>query len=187
MNSKLTLPILGSAFFSGVLFAIGLVIGGMTHPSKIFGFLDFFGDWDPSLAFVMAGAIGVNAPLTILIRRKQAPLLQSGFSLPVFTAPWRSQLTAPLLVGAALFGAGWGLGGYCPGPAIVSVSTALSGSGATSALVFTTAMIAGMVLFSVYDRYRTPKAAPTGKACCAPESNRGTFSGADGVQSSAAP
>lgn len=121
------------AFFTGALFAAGLVLGGMTQPSKVLGFLDLFGAWDPSLALVMGGALLIHAPLYHLIRRRRAPLLEAKFHIPT-----RRDLDPRLITGAALFGVGWGLGGYCPGPGLASL---VSG---TEPLVFVAAMIIGM-------------------------------------------
>jgi uncharacterized membrane protein YedE/YeeE len=106
----------------------------MTQPAKVTGFLDVAGDWDPSLALVMVGAIAVHAVLYRLILRRPAPLLDASFHVPV-----RRDVDAPLVVGAAIFGVGWGLGGVCPGPAVVCVA-----SGAPTALVFVLAMFVGM-------------------------------------------
>lgn len=172
-----------AAFASGALFALGLLVGGMTLPSKIFGFLDFFGDWDPSLMFVMAGAILVNAPLTYWLRQKEKPLLQQRFSIPTSNAPWRSQINTPLVVGAALFGIGWGLGGYCPGPALVALSAPARSDDVHGALVFTAAMLVGMALFSMYDRYRQRNVRAAGHVCCEAEPSRGTLD-ANGVRPS---
>jgi uncharacterized protein len=122
------------AFVSGVLFAVGLALAGMTKPSKIIGFLDLFGEWDPSLAFVMVGAIAVHAVATRLVTRRESPLFDVRFHLPT-----RKDITARLLLGAAVFGIGWGLGGFCPGPGLVTAA-----SGASAALVFVVGMVAGM-------------------------------------------
>jgi uncharacterized membrane protein YedE/YeeE len=122
------------AFVAGMLFAVGLGIGGMTQPARVLAFLDFAGRWDPSLAFVMAGAVGVYAAAFRLARSRPRPLLS-----PAFAIPGRRDVDARLLVGAALFGIGWGLAGYCPGPGIVSLVT-----GRTDVLVFVTAMLVGM-------------------------------------------
>ncbi|WP_373048776.1 DUF6691 family protein [Vulgatibacter sp.] len=125
-----------NALVAGILFGVGLVLAGMTLPEKVQGFLDFTGDWDPSLAFVMGGAILVYLPLNRLIRRKEKPLLEPAFELPV-----KRTLDGKLLAGAAIFGVGWGLGGFCPGPAIVSAAT-----GTTRLGVFMLAMIGGMAI-----------------------------------------
>ena len=125
-----------SALGGGILFGVGLGLSGMVQPAKVLGFLDVFGAWDPSLMFVMMGAILVHFFLGRWIRRRERPLLDTKFYLPTAT-----RIDAPLLAGSAVFGIGWGLGGYCPGPAIVSM-----GSGALSALVFVGAMALGMGL-----------------------------------------
>lgn len=127
-----------SALVAGALFAAGLVLSGMVRPSKVLGFLDVAGEWDPSLAFVMVGAIGVHAIAHVLARRRTAP-----FAAPSFPA-YLTRLDAPLLGGAALFGIGWGLAGYCPGPALVSAA-----AGMREALLFLPAMLAGMALHAV--------------------------------------
>ena len=126
------------AYVSGALFAVGLGISGMTHPSKVMGFLDFAGDWDPSLALVMGSGVLVNFVFFRMAARRGKPLLAPSFYLPPRTA-----VDATLLCGAALFGVGWGLGGFCPGPAIVSMVT-----GATPVVAFVVAMLVSM---GVYD------------------------------------
>lgn len=131
-----------SALLAGFVFAVGLVVAGMTQPSKIVGFLDVFGSWDPTLAFVMMGAIGVHFGTRLLVLRRERPVLQ-----PRFVLPTRNDIDGRLLVGAVLFGAGWGLSGYCPGPAITSLAT-----NAGVAWLFVAAMVAGMLLFAGYDR-----------------------------------
>ena len=137
------------AFGSGALFAVGLAVGGMTTPSKVTGFLDFTsGHWDPSLAFVMAGAVGVFLPLQWLARRRSRPLLATRFAIPV-----EKPIDGRLVAGAAVFGLGWGAVGYCPGPAIVSIST-----GSVAPLSFVGGMVLGMVLFELA-RARRPRAA----------------------------
>jgi uncharacterized membrane protein YedE/YeeE len=123
-----------SAFGCGLVFACGLGIGGMTQPAKVLGFLDIFGAWDPSLAFVMGGAVSTHAILRALVMRRNAPIFEPGFSLPTLTA-----IDGRLLAGAALFGVGWGIAGFCPGPAIVA-----SGAGAKTAIVLAAAMLVGM-------------------------------------------
>lgn len=117
--------------FAGLLFGAGLVVSGMTEPAKVRGFLDFTGHWDPTLAFVMAGAIAVHLLAYRLIRGRRAPILGGSFQLPT-----RRDIDAKLLAGAAIFGVGWGLGGYCPGPAVTSLTT-----GAPAVLVFVAAML----------------------------------------------
>ena len=120
---------------TGALFAVGLLIAGMTEPAKVIAFLDLTGDWNPALALVMASAIAAHAPFVALARRRTTPLFEPAFHWPAPRA-----IDAPLLGGAALFGIGWGLSGYCPGPALVS-----AGAGALPVLVFVGAMIAGMI------------------------------------------
>jgi uncharacterized membrane protein YedE/YeeE len=125
------------AFLSGILFAVGLAVAGMTQPAKVAGFLDVAGNWDPSLAFVMIGAIAVNAVGWLVARRRAAASIGPG--LP--PAPSR-RLDVPLIGGAAVFGIGWGLSGFCPGPALETAFT-----GGRAALVFAPAMLAGMGLY----------------------------------------
>ena len=126
----------------GALFGSGLVISGMTQSDKVIDFLDIAHEWDPSLAFVMVGAIAVNATLHRLILKRDAPLFGG-----VFAIPSRTDLSPRLVAGAALFGVGWGGSGYCPGPGVVSLT-----SGAPQALTFVGAMLLGMGLFHVWDR-----------------------------------
>lgn len=130
-----------SAFIVGLLFAIGLGISGMTQPEKVIGFLDFFGRWDPSLLFVMGSAVPMYFIFFRAVRG-YAPILTTRFDLPT-----RRQIDWRLLSGSTLFGIGWALAGFCPGPAIVSVGSASSG-----AFVFVGAMIGGMLLFVLFDR-----------------------------------
>ncbi len=137
------------SFASGVVFALGLGISGMTQPAKVTAFLDFTGDWDPSLAFVMMGAIGVHAVLYRVIRARPSPVFAEAFSVPT-----RKDIDPRLIGGAALFGLGWGLGGFCPGPALTAVA-----SGKSSILIFVGAMIGGMLLhkwISILARHTVP-------------------------------
>ncbi|MBK7865402.1 MAG: hypothetical protein IPJ65_43755 [Archangiaceae bacterium] len=124
------------ALAAGALFAVGLVVSGMAQPAKVQGFLDLTGDWDASLALVMVGAISVHATALRLIARRRAPLF-----MPSFQPRQTKAIDGQLLLGAATFGAGWGLAGYCPGPAFVAV-----GGASPSALVFVVAMTAGMLV-----------------------------------------
>ncbi|NOK35254.1 YeeE/YedE family protein [Corallococcus exercitus] len=137
-------PSLLSAFLSGLVFALGLGLAGMTDPANVLGFLDIAGDWNPRLAFVMGGAIAVHAALRPLIHRRARPLFAARF--PVLPA---SRPDAKLLVGAALFGVGWGLVGYCPGPALTALAT-----GASPLLVFVPAMFVGFYLAQVLQARR---------------------------------
>ncbi len=130
---------LGIAVLAGVMFGAGLVLSGMTQPARIVRFLDPLDGWDPSLAFVMAGAVAVYAVAHAVIRRRTRPWLDVQFHVPV-----RAAVDPRLVAGAAVFGIGWGLGGFCPGPSIVAAA-----GGSTSAVVFVLAMLAGM-----YVRYR---------------------------------
>ncbi len=125
-----------AGFSAGILFALGLGVSGMTMPSKVIGFLDFFGAWDPSLMFVMVGAIAVHFPLYRLFITRPMPLFDVRFHVPEGKA-----VDARLLLGAAIFGAGWGLGGFCPGPSLVGIA-----SGALPVLAFVASMAAGMKL-----------------------------------------
>jgi uncharacterized membrane protein YedE/YeeE len=123
-------------FGSGVLFAAGLVAGGMTLPRKVVAFLDVTGHWDPSLALVMAGAIAVYSAAYWASRRLGQPLMTNAFSTPT-----GSRIDARLVAGSVIFGVGWGMLGYCPGPALVS-----SASGASQPLFFSVAMLLALWL-----------------------------------------
>lgn len=133
-----------ASFLSGMVFAIGLGIGGMTQPAKVIGFLDFAGNWDPSLAFVMIGAIVIYSFFYHLVRSRPLPLFS-----PTFALPTRTDIEPRLVTGAAIFGLGWGTAGFCPGPALTSL-----GSGNLSPAVFSVAMIAGMFLYKFLDVLR---------------------------------
>ncbi len=126
------------AFGVGLIFGIGLLISGMTQPEKIFGFLDIFGRWDPSLAFVMGGALAVAAPGFYFAQKRG----KSAFGEPL-ALPKKQDIDPRLLSGALIFGIGWGLAGVCPAPAIVNL-----GFASGPAYVFAAAMIAGMALYS---------------------------------------
>lgn len=139
MTTKLHLVV---AFFSGLLFAVGLGISGMTQASKVIGFLDVSGDWDPSLGLVMGGAVAVGLLTTKVLKGMKAPLCGAVFCLPKKTA-----VDGRLLAGSALFGVGWGLGGICPGPGVVAAM-----GGALPVVVFVAAMLAGMGLYRAFDR-----------------------------------
>jgi len=120
-----------SGLLAGLTFGVGLTLSGMTSPAKVQGFLDFFGNWDFSLLLVMVAAIGVHLPLYRLVLRRRAPLFA-----PVFNVPKSRILDGRLLVGASLFGVGWGLGGFCPGPAIVNATANLGGVITFAAMLF---------------------------------------------------
>lgn len=141
-----------SALGTGLLFAFGLALSGMTQPAKVIGFFDFsrgLESWDPSLAFVMGGGMLVYMPVYRLVRRRQRPLLEERFRLPT-----RRDIDARLILGSALFGIGWGLAGFCPGPAITSV-----GAGSPEAVVLVLSMLTGMLLFQRLDALRAAKQA----------------------------
>jgi uncharacterized membrane protein YedE/YeeE len=134
------------ALAAGLLFGIGLILSGMANPAKVLNFLDVAGTWDPSLAFVMAGAIGVAAPGFWLVRRRTAPLADVAFHVPPPDAP----IDRTLIAGAAVFGIGWGLAGFCPGPAIVSLPLAAPGT-----LAFVVAMVGAIAAGTLLKRNRT--------------------------------
>ncbi len=119
---------------SGLLFGFGLLLSGMADPAKVQNFLDLFGTWDPSLAFVMGGAIAVTMPGFWLVIRRNKPFFNDVFHLPSST-----DLDARLITGAAIFGVGWGLGGFCPGPAMTALPLADEGT-----LIFVATMLTGM-------------------------------------------
>jgi uncharacterized membrane protein YedE/YeeE len=133
-----------AAYVSGFAFAIGLGVSGMTSPLKVLGFLDFAGRWDASLLFVMVAAVGVYAVGYRLVTRRSTPLVAGSFEvgrpLPI---------TARYILGAVVFGIGWGIAGYCPGPAIVSIA-----SGRAPAVVFTIGMVTGMAIHGALRRWR---------------------------------
>lgn len=123
------------SYLAGLIFGVGLVLAGMVDPSKVIGFLDVFsGAWDPSLGFVMGGAVAVHFVLFRVITRRASPIFDAKFQIPT-----RTDLDPKLLGGAAIFGIGWGLGGFCPGPGITSL-----GSGSFAAVLFVSTMTLGM-------------------------------------------
>ena len=132
-----------SEFLVGLLFGLGLILSGMTDPGKVTGFLDLFGLWDPSLALVMGGAIAVGFFAFTLAKKRTTNFLGGMLRLPA-----KNQIDKPLIIGSLLFGAGWGLAGFCPGPALVSMA-----SGQPKALLFVVAMLIGMVGFELMDRF----------------------------------
>jgi len=131
-----------AAFVVGVVFAIGLGISGMTQPIKVVGFLDLFGAWDPSLIFVMVGAILVHSVAYQLIRKRKTPLLS-----PEWQVPTKRQITPALMMGSMIFGFGWALAGFCPGPAITSLASFKS-----QPVIFILFMLFGMFLFRLVDQ-----------------------------------
>ena len=130
------------ALLAGLVFGLGLIMSGMTDPSKVIGFLDLAGQWDPSLAFVMGGAILVGVVAFRLAATRSQAILGESMRLPT-----ARQIDRRLILGGLAFGAGWGLAGYCPGPALASLVT-----GGSKPLIFTIAMLAGMVIFEIHDR-----------------------------------
>jgi hypothetical protein len=134
-----------TALLAGLLFGLGLMISGMANPAKVQGFLDLAGRWDPSLAFVMIGAIAVGSVAFFIAKRRKRSLLGLSMQLPASTV-----VTLRLVLGSASFGIGWGLAGFCPGPALVAL-----GAGYPKAIGFVAAMVAGMVVFEVFERMKS--------------------------------
>lgn len=129
------------AFISGLIFALGLGISGMTQPQNVIGFLDLT-NWNPSLLFVMAGAVTIHGLSFFIIRNRPSPLLDTTWHIPK-----RKDITPKLLIGATIFGIGWGLGGYCPGPGVTAIA-----SGQLGALTFVASMVTGMFVYSYIER-----------------------------------
>ena len=139
MSKTLRVSVISLA--SGFLFALGLGISGMTRPDVVIGFLDVSGEWNPSLALVMAGAAGVYFLAHRLIARRPRPVLEGSFQMPK-----RKDIDRRLVLGSAMFGAGWGLGGICPGPGVVAATSL-----ALPFLVFVGSMLAGMLIFHAWE------------------------------------
>lgn len=137
-----------TSFLTGLLFGVGLIVSGMTDPSRIIGFLDVAGAWDPSLAFVMGGAVLVGSAGFRLAERRPTSVIGGLRQLP-----GTRRIDARLILGSATFGIGWGLAGFCPGPAVVAF-----GAGYDKAVVFVIAMLAGMVAYEVTERRRMARA-----------------------------
>jgi len=133
-----------TALLAGLVFGLGLILSGMANPAKVLGFLDLAGSWDPSLALVMVGAIAVGLVAFALARRRTATLLGAPLRLPTANV-----IDRRLVGGSLLFGVGWGLAGFCPGPALVAL-----GMGELKAVVFVAAMLAGMGVFELLERRR---------------------------------
>lgn len=133
------------ALITGLVFGIGLIVAGMTNPAKVLGFLDLAGRWDPSLALVMAGAILVALPAFRVAAGRRQSLLGEPMHLPTAT-----RIDRRLVLGSLAFGAGWGLAGFCPGPALASLAT-----NAVQPLIFCAAMLAGMGIFELLERRRS--------------------------------
>lgn len=134
-----------TAFLSGLVFGLGLILSGMANPAKVLGFLDLAGAWDPSLALVMGGAIAAAVAPFAWARKRQKSLLGAPMQLPTST-----RLDRRLVLGSLVFGVGWGLAGFCPGPALVGL-----GMGVPQAYVFVLAMLTGMGLFELLERRAT--------------------------------
>jgi hypothetical protein len=132
------------SLLSGLVFGVGLLVSGMANPAKVLGFLDLAGKWDPSLALVMLGAIAVGIVAFQIAGARKLTFLKLEFRLPT-----RTDMDKRLILGSVLFGAGWGLAGFCPGPALVAM-----GAGEPKAVVFVVAMLAGMALFEVLEKRR---------------------------------
>ncbi|HTH17847.1 MAG TPA: DUF6691 family protein [Magnetospirillum sp.] len=146
--------VLVSAFASGLLFGVGLILSGMADPAIVLGFFDVAGSWNPTLAFVMAGGLATTFVGYRLVLKRKAPLCAEAFQLPT------SQVIDGRLVGGAvLFGLGWGVAGYCPGPALVAAM-----GGFTEAVTFTAAMTAGMAAWSLWSRRVVAVGEPARKA-----------------------
>ena len=133
-----------SSLLAGLVFGLGLIVSGMANPAKVLGFLDLTGPWDPSLAFVMAGAIAVGFFAFLLAQRRRCSLLGADMKLPA-----AGPVDRRLLAGSVLFGMGWGLAGFCPGPGLVAL-----GMGEPKAAVFVLAMLAGMAVFELLEKRR---------------------------------
>ena len=134
-----------TALLSGLVFGLGLIVSGMANPAKVLGFLDLAGAWDPSLALVMAGAIGVGFFAFLVAKKRTRSFIGAEMKLPTASA-----IDGRLLAGSALFGAGWGVAGFCPGPGLVAL-----GMGEPKALVFVAAMLVGMVIFSWREKHQS--------------------------------
>jgi len=130
-------------FAVGLMFGVGLMASGMTDPGKVIGFLDLFGAWDPSLALVMGGAVVVGFFAFTPAKKRTSTFLGG-----VLRFPTNTQMDKPLVIGSLMFGAGWGLGGFCPGPALVSMA-----DGQPKAMLFVAAMLIGMLGFELMDRF----------------------------------
>lgn len=130
------------AFVVGLLFGLGLIISGMTNPAKVIGFLDLAGAWDPTLMFVMGGAVLIGSIGFAFAKKRQHSLLGAPMRLPTAT-----ELDKRLVLGSLAFGVGWGIAGFCPGPALVSAA-----AGQSKAWIFVLAMVAGMALYSLLER-----------------------------------
>lgn len=139
-----------ASFVCGLVFGLGLILAGMANPAKVLAFLDLAGDWDPSLALVMGGAIAVASGAFVLAGRRARSLLGAPMQIP-----GRRDLDRRLVVGSLAFGVGWGLAGFCPGPALVAL-----GAGLPQAVIFVAAMLVGMLGYELINRVSTPASPP---------------------------
>ena len=135
-----------ASLLAGLVFGLGLIVSGMANPAKVLGFLDLGGAWDPSLAFVMAGAIAVGALAFAMARKRTVSFLGAPMKLPT-----SREIDSRLLIGSVVFGIGWGVAGFCPGPGLVAL-----GMGEVKALVFVAAMLVGMGAFELLERRKQP-------------------------------
>ena len=133
-----------TSLLAGLVFGLGLIVSGMANPAKVLGFLDLSGAWDPSLALVMAGAIGVSFFAFLFAKKRTRSLIGADMKLPT-----GKTIDRRLVIGSTLFGIGWGVAGFCPGPGLVAL-----GMGEVKALIFVAAMLAGMVLFELLENRR---------------------------------
>jgi len=140
-----------TSLLAGLVFGLGLIVSGMANPAKVLGFLDIAGSWDPSLAFVMGGAIGVGMVAFFVARQRTVSFIGAEMKLPT-----ARHIDSRLVIGSVLFGIGWGIGGFCPGPGLVAV-----GMGEVKALVFVAAMLVGMGAFEVFERRKRSPALRT--------------------------
>ena len=139
-----------TALLAGLVFGLGLLVSGMANPAKVLGFLDLAGQWDPSLAFVMGGAVAVGSIAFLLARRRTLSLIGLEMKLPT-----DRRVDRRLIVGSTIFGIGWGIAGFCPGPALVAL-----GMGEAKAIAFVVAMLLGMGVFELTERHQAASAAP---------------------------
>ena len=139
-----------TSLLAGLVFGFGLILSGMANPAKVLGFLDLFGRWDPSLGLVMGGAVAVASTAFFLVRKRTVSLLGARMKLPT-----ARHIDRRLMLGSLLFGVGWGIAGFCPGPALVAL-----GMGEGKAVVFVLAMLAGMGLFELFELQKHSSARP---------------------------
>ena len=134
-----------TSLLAGLVFGVGLIVSGMANPAKVLGFLDLTGAWDPSLALVMAGAIGISFFAFLFAKKRSRSLMGADMKLPTGRS-----IDRRLVIGSTLFGIGWGVAGFCPGPGLVAL-----GLGEVKALIFVAAMLAGMALFELLEKRRS--------------------------------